>query len=65
MLPKVTEMLNLFAVIMVMLTAVYLAVTFSHVLSTTVKLALVALAAGYGLGYSWIAATVSAQKRST
>lgn len=64
MLPKVTRMLNVFAVIMLMITVGYLAVAFSHLLSSTVKLAMVAAAAGYGLGYCRIAATVSAQKPS-
>lgn len=64
MLPKVTRLLNVFAVVMLMLTAAYLTITFSHLLSTTVKLTLVAGAAGYGFGYCRIAATVSAQKHS-
>ena len=64
MLTKVTLMLNVFAVIMLMLTAIYLAITFSGLLSSTVKLALVAGAAGYGFSYCRIAATASAQKPS-
>ena len=58
MLPKVTRMLDLITVIMLMLTAGYVAITFSHVLSATVVATLVGGAFGYGFGHCKIAATV-------
>lgn len=57
MLPKVTRMLDLITVIMLLMTAGYVAIAFSHVLSTTVVVTLVGGAFGYGFGYCKKAAT--------
>lgn len=58
MLPKVTRMLDLITVVMLIVTAGYVAITFSHMLSLTVVGTLVGGAFGYGLSYCKNAATV-------
>ncbi|MBD3401466.1 hypothetical protein GF420_01115 [candidate division GN15 bacterium] len=57
-------MLNLFSVVMLMLTAGYLIMTFSHILSAAVEVTVLAGAAGCGFGYARTVSTVSAQEPS-
>lgn len=58
MLPKVTRMLDFVTVVMLLLTAGYVYLTFADLLSRTVTVTLIGGAAAYGFGYCKIAATV-------
>ena len=58
MLPKVTRMLDLVTVVMLLLTAGYIFLTFFNLLSQAVSVTLIGGAIAYGFGYCKNAATV-------
>ena len=58
MLPKVTRMLDLVTVVMLLLTAGYIFMTFADLLSRTVTATLIGGVIAYGFGYCKTAATV-------
>lgn len=58
MLPKVTRMLDIVTVVMLLLTAGYIFLTFADMLSRAVTATLVGGAVAYGFGYCKSAATV-------